>query len=114
MQIPLSKSYTPYPDYQLSEERTPLTLFGTELPIAVCRETCSEYTETILQFTPEEAKLDLEQQVQRYTMNFLKDTEILEQEITYKEEETARSCTVSYTLKGEIGVQQELFSKTEK
>lgn len=114
LQIPLSKSYTPYPDYQLSEERTPLTLFGTELPIAVCRETCSEYTETILQFTPEEAKLDLEQQVQRYTMNFLKDTEILEQEITYKEEETARSCTVSYTLKGEIGVQQELFSKTEK
>ena len=47
-------------------------------------------------------------------MNFLKDTEILEQKVSYKEEETALSCTVSYTLKGEIGVQQELFSKTEK
>lgn len=114
LQIPLSKSYMPYQDYQLSEERTPLTLFGVEIPIAVCRETCSEYTETILQFTPEEAKLDLEQQMQRYVMNFLNDTEILEQQVTYTEKETALSCTVSYTLKGEIGMQQEVFSKAEK
>jgi hypothetical protein len=62
-----------------------------------------------LQFTLEEAKQDLEQQNQRYILNFLQDKEILDQTVTYTEKETALECTVSYTLKGEIGVQQELF-----
>lgn len=109
LQIPLSQSITPYAVYHLSTERTPLTLFGATLPIAVCREIYTEYTETSLQFTLEEAKQDLEQQNQRYILNFLQDKEILDQTVTYTEKETALECTVSYTLKGEIGVQQELF-----
>lgn len=111
LHIPLSKGYHPYAAYNLSEERTPLTLFGKELPVAVCREICTEYTETVLQFTSEEAKADLEQQMQRYEMNFLQDTEIVEQKTVYTEKETALEVTVSYTLKGNIGEQKELFLK---
>ena len=94
-------------------ERTPLTIFGKSLPIAICQETNREYTETVLQFTPEEAKQDLEQQIQRYERNFLTDVEILEKQVMDTKKETALCSTVSYTLKGEIGISKEIFAKAE-
>ena len=66
-----------------------------------------------LQFTPEEAKQDLKQQIQRYERNFLTDVEILEKKVTDTEKETALYSTVSYTLKGEIGISKEIFAKAE-
>ena len=81
--------------------------------LAICQETNREYTETVLQFTPEEAKQDLEQQIQRYERNFLTDVEILEKQVTDTKKETALCSTVSYTLKGEIGISKEIFAKAE-
>ena len=113
LELPLSKSQKPYAYGQTMTERTPLTIFGNSLPIAICQETNREYTETILQFTPEEAKQDLEQQIQRYERNFLTDVEILEKQVTDTEKETALCSTVSYTLKGEICVSKEILAKAE-
>ncbi len=56
---------------------------------------------------------DLKQQVQRYERNFLADVDILKKQVTDTEKETALCSTVSYTLKGEIGVSKEIFAKTE-
>ena len=113
LELPLSKSQKPYAYGQTMTERTPLTIFGKSLPIAICQETNREYTETVLQFTPEEAKQDLEQQIQRYERNFLTDVEILEKQVMDTKKETALCSTVSYTLKGEIGISKEIFAKTE-
>ena len=113
LELPLSKSQKPYAYGQTMTERTPLTIFGKSLPIAICQETNREYTETVLQFTPEEAKQDLEQQIQRYERNFLTDVEILEKQVTDTKKETALCSTVSYTLKGEIGISKEIFAKAE-
>lgn len=113
LELPLSKSQKPYAYGQTMTERTPLTIFGKSLPIAICQETNREYTETVLQFTPEEAKQDLEQQIQRYERNFLTDVEILEKQVMDTKKETALCSTVSYTLKGEIGISKEIFAKAE-
>ena len=62
-----------------------------------------------LTFTPEEAQQDLQEQMERYETNFLQETEILNRETNVTESEDCAVLTVTYTLRGEIGMQQELL-----
>ena len=52
---------------------------------------------------------NLKEQEQRYADNFLDQVEILDKKITVLEKEDGIDWVVSYTLEGEIAVQQELF-----
>ena len=58
--------------------------------------------------TPAEAAQNAEEQIQRYEDNFLSQVEILDKKTTALETESGVEYTVTYTLQGEIGVQQEL------
>ena len=86
-----------YPDFRLS------------LVFSVRQESFHEYRTRLLTLTPAEAAQNVEEQIQRYEDNFLAQTEILEKKTTVLETEDGVTYTVTYTLQGEIGVQQELY-----
>ena len=72
-----------------------------------------EFQRHFISFTPEEAQIQLEEQLQRFQDNFLGNAVILGQEKSVRETETGLEWTVTYTLEGEIGVQQDVFVKGE-
>lgn len=107
--IPLGNKDDPYEDSIKTTGYSWFSLLGAELPIGIYRETYHEYRSKTLTLTPEEAKQNLEEQVQRYEDNFLDEVEILDKKTAALETEDGIQWTVTYTLQGEIGVQQELF-----
>ena len=72
-------------------------------------ETFHEYRTRTFILTPAEAAQNAEEQIQRYEDNFLSQVEILDKKTTALETESGVEYTVTYTLQGEIGVQQELY-----
>lgn len=107
--LPLGKGENPYADSIQTTSYNWFSLFGKELPIGIYRETYHEYRVRELTLTPEEASVNLQEQVQRYEENFLFDAEILDKKTTALETEDGIQWTVTYTLQGEIGMQQELY-----
>lgn len=107
--IPLGNVENPYPDSIETTEYAWFSLLGRELPIGIYRETYQEYRTHTLYFTPEEAEANLTEQVQRYEDNFLTEMEITDKKITALETEDGLTWKVTYTLQGEIGMQQELY-----
>lgn len=89
------------------------SLFGKELPVGIYQENLYEFQRHLISFTPEEAQIQLEEQLQRFQDNFLGNAVILGQEKCVRETETGLEWTVTYTLEGEIGVQQDVFVKGE-
>ena len=107
--IPIGKEQNPYTDYNCQVTENFFSLFGMELPISLVHTDYEEYESMQLTFTPEEAQQDLQEQMERYETNFLQETEILNRETNVTESEDCAVLTVTYTLRGEIGMQQELL-----
>mgnify|MGYP001026189045 FL=1 len=107
--IPIGKEQNPYADYNCQVTENFFSLFGMELPISLVHTDYEEYESMQLTFTPEEAQQDLQEQMERYETNFLQETEILNRETNVTESEDCAVLTVTYTLRGEIGMQQELL-----
>lgn len=114
MRIPLGFGENPYSDYNIRTENTPLTLFGKDLPISLERKVFMEYgTEEII-LTEEEMRQNLQEQQERYEVNFLSECRIVQAKTKYTKKETAMILTVSYVLEGEIGAEKELLIKDNR
>lgn len=107
--IPLGSTEDPYTESIQTTGYSWFSLFGAQLPVGIYRETYQEYRTHLLAFTPEEAQQNLEEQILRYEENFLSEAEILDKKTTALETEDGVEWTVTYTLQGEIGVQQDLY-----
>lgn len=107
--LPLGSTDSPYADSIRTSGYHWFSLFGRELPLGIYQESFHEYRTRLLTLTPAEAAQNVEEQIQRYEDNFLAQTEILEKKTTVLETEDGVTYTVTYTLQGEIGVQQELY-----
>ena len=107
--IPLGSTEPPFDDYIRTSGYHWFSLFGKELPIGIYQETFHEYRTRTFILTPAEAAQNAEEQIQRYEDNFLSQVEILDKKTTALETESGVEYTVTYTLQGEIGVQQELY-----
>lgn len=107
--IPLSSTDVPYADSIRTSGYHWFSLFGKELPIGIYQETFHEYRTRTFSLTPAEAAQNAEEQIERYEDNFLSNVEILDKKTTALETESGVEYTVTYTLQGEIGVQQELY-----
>ncbi len=114
IRIPLSNEETPYTDYNIRTESTPLTLFGRELPISVDSRVWMEYDKEQRVYTEEEQRDNLLKQQERYEKNFLDECEIISSKSRFIKKETAMTLTVSYVLEGEIGREQELLLKSDR
>ena len=107
--IPLDSTDVPYADSIRTSGYHWFSLFGKELPIGIYQETFHEYRTRTFSLTPTEAAQNAEEQIERYEDNFLSNVEILDKKTTALETESGVEYTVTYTLQGEIGVQQELY-----
>ena len=107
--IPLGSTEPPFDDCIRTSGYHWFSLFGKELPIGIYQETFHEYRTRTFILTPAEAAQNAEEQIQRYEDNFLSQVEILDKKTTALETESGVEYTVTYTLQGEIGVQQELY-----
>ena len=107
--IPLGSTDVPYADSIRTSGYHWFSLFGKELPIGIYQETFHEYRTRTFSLAPAEAAQNAEEQIERYEDNFLSNVEILDKKTTALETESGVEYTVTYTLQGEIGVQQELY-----
>lgn len=107
--IPLGSTDDPYEESIQTTGYHWFSLFGAQLPIGIYTRTYHEYRTHLLAFTPEEASQNLAEQAERYEANFLNDVEILDKETAVLETEDGLEWTITYTLQGEIGMQQELY-----
>ncbi len=88
------------------------SFLGKELPLGIYRETRQICQVKTVTYTKEEAEQNLTEQEQRYQENFLKEVELLDKKIAVLETENGLVWDVTYTLQGNIGVQQELWIRS--
>ena len=107
--IPLCTRDVSFSDSVKTTEHHWFSLFGAELPVGIYQEHFQAYETTVKTYTTAEMQQNLKEQEQRYADNFLDQVEVLDKKITVLEKEDGIDWVVSYTLEGEIAVQQELF-----
>lgn len=100
-------------EFEYSEEIKYAKIFGLELPIGAINAKIKPYTVDEVHYTPEQAKLLLEDKIELYEKNFLENDEItvVGKETEYSESDEKMLVTVKYTLESDIGVTQEILAK---
>lgn len=111
LKIPLYLGDVEFEDFTPATSNSELYFFGKRLPIAVEKNkyTECEYTEII--YNEDEAQALLYEQKRRFEENFLKNTEILSQNVSITLGENTATAQVRYTIKGEIGEKNEILFK---
>lgn len=99
--------------FEYSETISPFMLMDNELPFAVVKLQYTEYKDYNVTYDIEQTEKILMEKVQRYENNFLKDAQILERDIQKNQSEDKMEYIVNYTLKGEIGISEDVFIKLE-
>ena len=89
----------------------PLTVFGCTLPISIETDRYAELSRTETTLTEEELSAELMEKVYLYEKNFLTGSDILERDISSKEEGGTLTMTVSYRLEGDICKNMEILMK---
>ncbi|MFR3811715.1 MAG: sporulation protein YqfD [Ruminococcus callidus] len=107
--IPLGSTEPPFDDYIRTSGYHWFSLFRERTSHRHIQKHFTNTTSRTFILTPAEAAQNAEEQIQRYEDNFLSQVEILDKKTTALETESGVEYTVTYTLQGEIGVQQELY-----
>ncbi len=101
------------PDFQEFSEKEfymPFCFAGHTLPAGILRRITKEKLTSVTERSEEETLLALNAVIVRYEKNFLSDAvEILDCQKEYLTDENGITCRLTYTLKGEIGMNQEFF-----
>ncbi|MBQ7784425.1 MAG: sporulation protein YqfD, partial [Oscillospiraceae bacterium] len=63
--------------------------------------------------TQEEADAQLQERIERFESNLIKDCTITDRQVSRQVTDKAVTVTISYTLEGEIGREQQLFARYE-
>ncbi len=107
--FPLGRRENPYDDSIRTTSCRFFSFLGQTIPIGIYTETYHEYRTKEIMLTEEEVQQQLQEQVERYESNFLQDVTIIDKKNTVLSSENGVEWTITYTLQGEIGVQQEIF-----
>ena len=111
LEIPLYFGKNKY-DYRESEVLDkPLTLFGITLPISLEKTVYREIERTEITLDDEELEKSLMEKIYLYEKNFLKDCEIIDRQITKNKSADSLILNLTYTPKGDISTQNEIFIK---
>ena len=96
-------------DTVCTEQTEQCSLWGLELPVRIKTETYTKYKEiTVTRKLDDVIKL-LEQQLELYKFNFLKEYEILDTQTELETTETGVTLRASVKLRGDIGVKQPIY-----
>lgn len=99
--------------YDLDERLEYVNFLGLTLPVGTVFSEYMPYTEQEITYTPEEAEALLDEAVARYEKNFLdgEDIVIIDVQREFRRSEDKVEAVVTYTLEGDIGVEQEIMAK---
>jgi similar to stage IV sporulation protein len=98
--------------FEYAETITPFMFMDNELPFAVVKSRYAEYKDYNVTYDAEQAEKILMEKVKRYENNFFKDIEIIERDIQKNQSDDKIEYIVNYTLKGEIGINEDIFIKS--
>ena len=110
--FPLTAGFIPPAGEQIYEEdRSPLMLFGRELPLTLigCRYTEPAYTLTA--YSEEEARAILTEKAERFERNFHANDTIVARNAEFCRSDLGISLNINYIFEGSIGKTSEIFVK---
>ena len=110
LDIPLSFGKKDYPSQQKQRQEHRMSLFGREIPVCFVTERLSETEYTARELTEAELSESLMEKVYLYEKNFLSgETELMDRSIVRSADEDTMTLTVTYTLRGNICSQRDIF-----
>lgn len=107
--IPLGfeKKYSKSADY--TETTDYFSVLGIEIPIGLVVSEYTEYEMKNITYTLTEAEEEIQKKISIYENNFYSDKEIVRKDIKKNEYEDRIEYEITYTIRGKIGVEKELF-----
>ncbi len=108
-EIPIPGFKVPSQNARISEDYTPIMLFGLKLPVGV---KTTAYTELITKnkiFTVESAEEILQKRLDTYEKNLIGDLEIVQRNISFEVNDDTVRLTANYVLKGNIARESPIF-----
>ncbi len=109
MVIPLDGNDSDTSDTVCDEYTEQIKLFGFDLPLKVRTENYRRYREISVTRKDEDIRRILEQQLEQYINNFLKEYEVRDIEKTFKETENGLSLDAVISLRGNIAVKNPIY-----
>lgn len=109
--IPLFIKNTDFESFDYSETSNNFMFLGKKLPLGMIHSTYAPFEYKTLSYSSEEADILLQQKLSVYEKNFYdsKEVEVVSREITKKSNNDKMEYNVKYVLKGEIGMDYEIF-----
>ena len=107
--IPLGfeKKYSKSADY--TETTDYFSVLGIEIPIGLVVSEYTDYEMKNITYTLTEAEEEIQKKISIYEKNFYSDKEIIKKDVKKNEYEDRVEYEVTYTIRGKIGVEKELF-----
>ena len=111
--IPLDMEKPPEGEYEYYEESFPLRLGKITFPISKKIMHYKLTDKVTVTRTQEEADAQLQERIERFESNLMNDCTITDRQVSRQVTDKAVTVTISYTLEGEIGREQQLFARYE-
>lgn len=108
MKIPLGFGLEEYPSSKFTEETKKVTFLGIEMPWKIITQTAMEYTTVEVTRTADDVRTLLKNQVENYRENFLKDTEIVNQNCTFEANDTGMTVKAEFVVRADIAQPKEI------
>lgn len=109
MVIPLDGNDSDTFDTFCTEYTEQISLFGIELPVRVRTENYRKYTEKQITRKNDDVRRALEQQLELYKHNFLKEYEVLDVSKAYSETNDGLTLSAVISLRGNIAVKKPIY-----
>ena len=108
MKIPLGFGLEEYSSSKFTEETKKVTFLGIEMPWKIITQTAMEYTSVEVTRTADDVRALLKNQVENYRENFLKDTEIVNQNCTFEASDTGMTVKAEFVVRADIAQPKEI------
>ena len=107
--IPLFWGNAEVPDAVYEEQTEPITVLGRKTPLSLRHGKFTSYRSLDIVRSADDCIAELERQQQQFTKNFYSGYEIVSAEKTALPEDDGIRMKITYTLRGNIAQEQEIF-----
>ena len=107
--IPLFWGNAEVPDAVYEEQTEPITVLGRKTPLLLRHGKFTSYRSLDIVRSADDCIAELERQQQQFTENFYSGYEIVSAEKTALPEDDGIRMKITYTLRGDIAQEQEIF-----
>lgn len=113
LKIPLYVGKNDFSQYEYDENIEYVKLFNLQFPVGIIYSEYKQYTINSVEYTPEQAKIVLEDKIKLYEYNFLdsEDVKIVDKNVIFSDSNDKLTVKVSYILESDIGITQEIMAK---